>query len=89
MVYEINQTALEEYKRISQRPTDYAVESEYLPGTAPYSPKRSSVTTPQKKKVKGDRSLRADEWVGGFSPLGIAPKRCSWKIKDKSSLPNL
>jgi hypothetical protein len=88
MVYEVNQAALEEYKRMSQRTHDYAVESEYLPGSAPSSPvKRSSMTTPKKKKVKGDRSLRVNEWVGGFSPEGSASKRRSWNIKDTSSLP--
>jgi hypothetical protein len=90
MVYEVNQAALDEYKRISKCPTDYSVESEYLPGSAPYSPvKRSSMATPKKKKVPGDRSLRCEEWVGGFSPVGTATKRCSWKIKDHSSLPKL
>jgi hypothetical protein len=88
MVFEVNQAALDEYKRISQCPNDYSVESEYLPGSVPSSPvKRSSMATPQKKKVQGDRSLRSEEWVGGFSPVGTASKRCSWKIKDKSSLP--
>jgi hypothetical protein len=75
------QAALEEYKRISQ--TEYAVESEYVPGSAPFSRAiRSSMTTPQKKKVEGDRSLRVDEWVGGSSVEGSASKRRSWKIKD-------
>jgi hypothetical protein len=37
MVYKVNQAALEEEKRISH-PTNNAVKSKYLPGSAPYSP---------------------------------------------------
>eukprot|EP00980_Cylindrotheca_fusiformis_P023661 scaffold10725_cov147-Cylindrotheca_fusiformis.AAC.2 len=89
MVYEVNQSAVDEYKRMQGRTADTAVEKDYLPGSNPSSPvKRVTVTTPQ-KKVKGDRSLRIDDWVGGFSPEGQVPKRRSWKIKDKASIPKI
>eukprot|EP00980_Cylindrotheca_fusiformis_P023663 scaffold10725_cov147-Cylindrotheca_fusiformis.AAC.4 len=89
MVYEVNQSAVDDYKRMQGRTSDYALEKDYLPGSNLSTPvKRVSVTTPQ-KKVKGDRSLRIDDWVGGFSPEGQASKRRSWKIKDKASIPRI
>ena len=84
MVYEVKQEAIEEYKRIVQeRSESFGVEQDFLPGTDPTTPTRkSTVTTPKKMaKVQGDRSLRVDEWVGGYTPQGEKPKRRSWKIK--------
>ena len=32
--------------------------------------------------VEGDRTLRADEWAGGYAPQDQRPKYRNWKVKD-------
>ena len=83
MVYEVKEDVLEQYKRMSKRSDNYGVEQDFLPGSEPTaSTRKSLVTTPKKKKkVQGDRSLRIDEWVGGYGPTDQKPKRRSYTIK--------
>mmetsp|Transcript_10167 Transcript_10167/g.24303 ORF Transcript_10167/g.24303 Transcript_10167/m.24303 type:complete len:104 (-) Transcript_10167:263-574(-) len=84
MVYEVKQEAIEAYKRMSLRNQSFGTEQDgFLPGTDPNTPTRKSIVTTPKKmtKIKGDRSLRVDEWVGGYTPEGQKPKRRSWKVK--------
>ncbi|CAJ1953659.1 unnamed protein product [Cylindrotheca closterium] len=87
MVYEVNQEAVKAYKRSSfEQNQSFGTEQDFLPGTDPTTPKRKSIVTTPKKmgKVQGDRSLRVDEWVGGYTPEDQKPKRRSWKIKAES-----
>ena len=83
MVYEVKQEAVEQYKRMSQTRSQGYAEQDFLPGSNPTTPTRKSIVTTPKKmaKVEGDRSLRVDEWVGGYTPDNQKPKRRSWKIK--------
>lgn len=83
MVYEVKQEAIDAYKR-SQATGSYGIEKDFLPGTDPTTPPRKSIVSKKKAKVPGDRSLRVDEWVGGYTPNNQKPKRRSWKIKDEN-----
>ena len=33
-------------------------------------------------QVEGDRTIRVDEWAGGFGPQGQKPKCRTWKVKE-------
>lgn len=40
-------------------------------------------TKPKKMaQVEGDRTLRVNEWAGGYAPQGEKPKYRDWKVKD-------
>ena len=77
MVYEINQDALEQYKRVKNF-NDHYGENDYLPST----PTKQTSTIEKKKWGKPDYSLRSDGWVGGYSPYSPTGKpRRSYIIK--------
>ena len=79
MTYEVNQEAVEAYKRQRNSQT-FMAESDYLPGSGMESPPVSPTKRMPKDKPTADRSLRIDSWVGGYGPDGKKPRR-SWKIK--------
>lgn len=75
MVYKIKQ---EQYKRSSQ-----SYELGFLPSSDPTIPTTKSIVTRPKKmaKVQGDRTLRVDEWAGGYNLQGQKAKNRTWKVK--------
>lgn len=79
MVYEVNQAALEQYKRMSKM-----ADNPYA-RTDDFSEVSSPVFAKKKQCNNSDYSSRVDGWVGGFSPEGTVKAKRSWKIKEKKS----
>lgn len=90
MKFEVNQKAVEKYRRASQTRRSFTPE-EFLPSSeeaAPSNNKPSPYMNAQKKKSLAeknpgsvDRSLRVDSWVGGHTPHGEKKPRRSWTPK--------
>lgn len=83
MTIEINQEALEAYKRTRNSQSSYSSELGFLPGSGMESPPMSPAPRSSFNKTKptSDRSLRVDAWVGGHGPEGTAKPRRSWTVK--------
>ena len=80
MTFEVNQDALEQYKRMQNMNNDSYAQNDYLSSPVPESPSKRTANVDKKSWGKSD-SGRHDDWVGGFSPAG--KQRRSWKIKEK------